>query len=79
MKQIPEDVYEVINFPNEGFDKMYYKFLQTYRAEIAFQKAEERIRVYFPNWYRYKNYNTYVEVKSRRVRKMMLKNKRKNK
>lgn len=78
MIQIPKDVYEAINNPYEGFDKMYYSYLKDgVSNSLAFEKSVDRIRDYFPNYKKYTDYRSYSMCKNRRTRKMLLQNRSK--
>tara|TARA_R110000851_G_scaffold281959_2_gene435454 strand:- start:903 stop:1136 length:234 start_codon:yes stop_codon:yes gene_type:complete len=77
MINIPQDVYEAINNPYEGFDKMYYSFIHSGEKNThAFESSISRIQEYFPDYQRYSSYESYQVSKNKR-RKLLMKNRRK--
>lgn len=80
MIEIPQDVYDVMNNKFEGFDKMYYSFIEKGMNKAnAFKASIDRIHEYFPDYTPYEHWNSYYHSKNRRTRKMLLKNKRRKK
>ena len=68
-KIIPKDVYDAINDPHGGFDKMYYRFVTTSKTnKEAFEKSVDRMQDYFPNWSWYSTYTSYIISRNKRYR-----------
>jgi len=75
--KIPQDVYDAINNPNEGFDKMYYKLISEGLGQRkAFYAAQDRVNLFFPNYQRYNSYESYHISKNKRYKEMLKKNKK---
>ena len=69
MIQIPQDVYEAINDPHSGFDRMFFAFLRESKdTKEAFTKCQQRMRDYFPNWNHYSSAASYGVCRNKRYK-----------